>query len=90
MRSQEGIWAAVLIVLTCSPALAGDHGNGEPRQPHFLRSVEPAGGWNPYGGGFLHWWNAHCFPRWCGPDDYCRKPLPTLCQPPCIKGVRTH
>ncbi|MHC5544956.1 hypothetical protein ACYOEI_42515, partial [Singulisphaera rosea] len=25
--------------------------------------------------------NPNCFPRWCGPDDYCRKPLPNLCRP---------
>ena len=60
-----------------------DRGPGEPRQQHFLQRLHPVGGWNPYGGGLLHWWNPHCFPCQCGgPDDYCRKPLPRVCWPP--------
>jgi hypothetical protein len=47
-----------------------------------LRQLGPAGGWDPYGGGLLHWWPRHCFPQCGGPDDYCRKPLPPVCWPP--------
>jgi hypothetical protein len=47
-----------------------------------LQRLHPVGGWDPYGGGLLHWWNRHCFPHDCGPDDYCRKPLPKVCWPP--------
>jgi hypothetical protein len=39
----------------------------------------PAGGWRPYGGGILSWWNPHCFPHAGAPDDYCRKSLPNVC-----------
>ncbi len=56
---------------------------GAPDQvPGCLRQVAPAGGWDPYGGGLLHWWPPHCFPRCGAPDDYCRKPLPCVCWPP--------
>ena len=54
----------------------------EPPQQHFLQRLHPVGGWNPYGGGLLHWWNPHCFPCQTAPDDYCRKPLPRVCWPP--------
>jgi hypothetical protein len=46
-----------------------------------LRQLGPVGGWNPYGGGLLRWWNPNCFPRCCAPDDYCRKSLPRVCWP---------
>lgn len=64
-----------------SRACAEEPANCEPTQPGFLQRVAPAGGWFPYGGGLLHWWNPHCFPCYCGPDDYCRKPLPCVCWP---------
>ena len=53
----------------------------EPRSVSFLSPLAPIGGWNPYGGGLLRWWDPHCFPRSDGPDDYCRKPLPSVCWP---------
>jgi hypothetical protein len=55
----------------------------EPPEPCFLDRLRPVGGWHPYGGGLVHWWPRHCFV--CGgfPDDYCRKPLPRVCWPPC-------
>jgi hypothetical protein len=49
--------------------------------PRECRRVGPVGGWNPYGGGLLHWWNPDCESHYCGPDDYCRKPLPRMCWP---------
>jgi hypothetical protein len=54
----------------------------EPSRPCLLQQMAPVGGWHPYGGGLLHWWNPHCFPRGGAPDDYCRKPLPNVCWPP--------
>ena len=49
---------------------------------HSRGGLNPAGGWHPYGGGLLHWWNPHCFPCRAAPDDYYRKPLPRVCWPP--------
>jgi hypothetical protein len=85
MRSQA--WAGVVFVAL----LAGSRVCGqEPRwydpsqcgQGSFLQRFHPAGGWDPYGGGLLHWWDPHCFPRCGGPDDYCRKKMPQVCWPP--------
>jgi hypothetical protein len=68
---------AVLLALVGGWAVGG-----EPAVSCFLERVGPAGGWCPYGGGLLCWWDRHCFPR-CGcPDDYCRKNLPAVCWPP--------
>src|SRR4051794_17708559 len=55
---------------------------GPASRASFLQRVGPVGGWFPYGGGLLHWWDPHCFPRWGGPDDYCHKNLPPVCWPP--------
>jgi hypothetical protein len=82
MRSQAGMWALVLIAMTGPQALGGEPGACEPPQQRFVQRLHPVGGWDPYGGGLLHWWNPHCFPRYCAPDDYCRKPLPRVCCPP--------
>jgi hypothetical protein len=62
---------------------AADAGRCEPAEPCWLKRLHPVGGWDPYGGGLLHWWDPRCFP--CGggaPDDYCRKKLPDACRPP--------
>jgi hypothetical protein len=75
--------AALLLTL-----VAGGRGSGGgPQGPGpgptcFLGRVAPAGGWFPYGGGLLRWWDPHCFPRCGGPDDYCRKKRPGVCWPP--------
>lgn len=71
-----------LVMMVCAPAEAGEHEDCPPPEGHFLHRCRPVGGWNP-GGGLLHWWNPNCFPRWCGPDDYCRKPPPNVCRPYC-------
>jgi hypothetical protein len=55
----------------------------EPQGNCHFSGLGPVGGWNPYGGGLLHWWNPCCFPRYCGPNDYCRKPLPRVCWSGC-------
>jgi hypothetical protein len=65
---------------------------GEPCCP--MQPLGPAGGWFPYGGGLLRWWDTHCFVCGGTPDDYCRKPIPRLrcpAYPPCYlwgQGVR--
>lgn len=46
-----------------------------------IKRLCPINGCNPYGGGLVHWWPRHCFPRYCTPNDYCRKPLPKVCWP---------
>ena len=48
---------------------------------HFFGRLAPKGGCNPDGRGMFHWWNPLAFPNWCGPDDYCRKPMPNVCRP---------
>jgi hypothetical protein len=71
-------WVAMLIVAL----VAVGRGPGaepccrESSQDCGLTRLGPAGGWDPYGGGLLHWWNPHWFPHSGAPDDYCRKPLP--------------
>ncbi len=82
MRFLTGLWVLELVVMLSAPVNAGEHEYCPPPEGHFLHRIHPVGGWNP-GGGLLHWWNPHCFPRWCGPDDYCRKPPPDVCRPHC-------
>jgi hypothetical protein len=82
MRRRAGI-AAVLLALAAAGRAAGEGPPCcEPGPPGFLHRIRPAGGWCPYPGGLLHWWDPHCFPRCGGPDDYCRKKLPNVCWPP--------
>jgi hypothetical protein len=78
-------WIAALLVALVAAARgpAGEPAHGEPCGPCFLDRVAPAGGWFPYGGGLLCWWDPDCFPRCGGPDDYCRKNLPCVCWPRC-------
>jgi hypothetical protein len=82
MKSQATMWAFALTLFTFGRALGGEPEYNEPAQQRFLQRMHPVGGWHPYGGGLLHWWNPHCFPRQGAPDDYCRKPLPRVCWPP--------
>jgi len=82
MKNRAGWWALGLVVMMCAKARGGDHADCPPPEAHFLQRLRPVGGWGP-GGGLLHWWDPHCFPRWCGPDDYCRKRYPNVCRPYC-------
>jgi hypothetical protein len=82
MKRVVTISALGLALLSCRLACGGGDGRDVARGPHPLSRLGPAGGWHPYGGGLLHWWNPHCFPRYCSPDDYCRKPPPRVCWPP--------
>ncbi len=82
MRSHVRMWALALGLMASHQALGEDRGPCEPCQQNFLQRLHPVGGWNPDGGGLLHWWNPCCFPRCGGPDDYCRKPPPNVCWPP--------
>ena len=61
MRSQMMV-TIVLTLISCGQALGGENGSRAPPRRHFLQRLHPAGGWNPYGGGLLHWWDPHCFP----------------------------
>ena len=81
MRRRAWIGALLFSVIAGGLASAGEPPGCEPSGRCFLERVAPAGGWFPYGGGLLHWWPAHCFPRCGAPDDYCRKPLPPVCWP---------
>jgi hypothetical protein len=81
MNRQAGLWTMVLALLAWSRGLGGEPACCPPPEPAFLQRVKPVGGWNPYGGGLLHWWPQHCFPNIGAPDDYCRKSLPRVCWP---------
>jgi hypothetical protein len=80
MRRRLWIAAFLTALVACSRTLAAEP-DGCPPQGNCLQRLQPVGGWHPYGGGVLHWWNPDCFPRCGAPDDYCRKPLPRVCWP---------
>ncbi len=80
MKRQAWIGIALLALLGGSGVSAGELPCGQPG-PGSQKQVGPAGGWFPYGGGLLGWWNPHCFPCGGAPDDYCRKELPNVCRP---------
>jgi hypothetical protein len=81
MKEHARFWAALLTAMMCAHAHAGDTVDDDIHHSHFLARLNPRGGWNPDGRGMFHWWSRHCYPRPCGPDDYCRKPMPNLCRP---------
>ena len=81
MRRRAWIAALLLTLPAGRLGSAGEPPCREPDRSCFLRRVAPVGGWFPYGGGLLHWWNPDCFPSCCGPNDYCRKPPPCVCRP---------
>jgi hypothetical protein len=82
MRRRVWIGAFLLALSGGTWGLAGEPACCEPAEPYWLKRLRPVGGWDPYGGGLLHWWNPHCFPRGGAPDDYDRKKLPCVCWPP--------
>jgi hypothetical protein len=82
MRPHRWIGAFLLTLVAGGQGMSGEPRCCEPAQEGFLQRLHPVGGCDPYGGGLLHWWPPHCFPRCGGPDDYCRKPLPRVCWPP--------
>ncbi len=82
MKRHGWTGALLLTLIAGGLAPAAEPPTGEPDRPCFVQRLQPAGGWDPYGGGLLHWWNPHCFPCCSGPDDYCRKTLPCVCWPP--------
>ena len=81
MKTAPALLAVVLAVMLCVDTRAGGDGDLEAHRPHFFGRLRPVGGCNPDGRGLFHWWNPHCFPQPCGPDDYCRKPMPNVCRP---------
>jgi hypothetical protein len=74
--------ALLLSLIAVCRGPGGEPTSCEMERPCFQQRVGPVGGWFPYGGGLLRWWNPHYFPRCGGPDDYCRKTLPPVCWPP--------
>jgi hypothetical protein len=82
MRRQAWVGAVLLALFAAGGAGGGESPCREPPPGCLLGQLGPAGGWFPYGGGLLHWWPPHCFPRCGAPDDYCRKSLPPVCWPP--------
>ena len=82
MKPHRWLGAFLLTLIAGGQGLSGEPQRCEPAQGGFLQRFHPVGGWDPYGGGLLHWWDPHCFPRCGAPDDYCRKPLPRVCWPP--------
>jgi hypothetical protein len=81
MRTPLTLCAIALALMTQTQARGGGPGDWETHRSHFFGRLRPVGGCNPDGRGLFHWWNPHCFPRSCGPDDYCRKPMPNVCRP---------
>jgi hypothetical protein len=81
MRRRAWVGALLLTLITGGRGPGGEPAPCGPDPPCLLQRVGPAGGWFPYGGGLLHWWDPHCFPCSGGPDDYCRKKLPCVCWP---------
>jgi hypothetical protein len=82
MRPHRWIGAFLLTLIAGGQWIGGEPECCEPAHEGLLRWLGPAGGWHPYGGGLLRWWDLHCFPRCGAPDDYCRKKLPLVCWPP--------
>jgi hypothetical protein len=80
----RGTWtSAVLSALLLGAMATGAPPCGKPDSSCAVHQFAPAGGWFPYGGGLLHWWNPQWFPRCGGPDDYDRKCLPHIWLNPC-------
>jgi len=77
-------WIAVLLVVppAAGRAAAEELGCCPPAEPRWVKRVAPVGGWHPYWGGLLSWWDPHCFPRCGSVDDYHRKCPPPVCWPP--------
>ena len=82
MRRKARTVAVLLALIAPGWNFGGEPPCSEPCHACSVRQLGPVGGWFPYGGGLLHWWPRHCFPRDGAPDDYCRKPLPQVCWPP--------
>lgn len=81
MRCQVRI-ATLIVALIVGRGVCAEPSCCKPPENCFLKRLAPVGGWHPYGGGLLHWWNPDWFPRSGTPDDYCRKPLPRFGWPP--------
>src|ERR1700724_3330922 len=79
MKRHLWIGAFVVALIAGSRGPAGGPQCCEASRDPFLKRVGPVGGWHPYGGSLIRWWNPCCFPRCGAPDDYCRKPLPSVC-----------
>jgi hypothetical protein len=81
MRREAWIGVALVALFAATWACGEEPARTEPRPATSPWRLAPTGGWFPYSGGLLRWWPQHCFPCSGGPDDYCRKPLPSVCWP---------
>jgi hypothetical protein len=90
MRHSVWIGTVTIALLAGGRGWCGEPPCCEPPQECVLKRLAPVGGWHPYGGSLLHWWDPCWFPCDGGPDDYCPKPLPRLrwpvCPPDCKGG----
>jgi hypothetical protein len=83
MSYRKGMAIVMCAWSATATARAGDGpGDRHVSGPSPLHRIAPVGGLSPDGRGLLHWWEPDCFPRPCGPDDYCRKPFPRFCWRP--------
>jgi hypothetical protein len=83
MNFRQGMAAVACAWLAAAIAQAGDYpGDRQASGPTLLNRIAPVGGCDPDGRGLFHWWDPHCYPRPCGPDDYGRKPFPRFCWRP--------
>jgi hypothetical protein len=78
---RQAIGAIAILLAFATVAHSGDGAGCGPAHRSFLQRLQPVGGCNP-GGGLFHWWNPCCLPSACGPNDYCRKPMPNVCRFP--------
>src|SRR5581483_6254184 len=81
MKRHGWMGPCLITLLTVGPGWGSEPRCCEPPPGSLLQRWHPVGGWCPYGGGLLHWWNPCCFPHGGVPDDYCRKALPRVCWP---------
>src|SRR5438132_1479594 len=81
MRRHVWIGMVVGTLLAGGRGLRAEPTCCEPSQDCFLKRLGPVGGWHAYDSGLLTWWPRHCFPCCGATDDYCRKPLPSVCWP---------
>jgi hypothetical protein len=82
MKPRTSIGALLFTLTVASQGFGGESPCCQPVEQSILSQCRPVGGWHPYGGGLLGWWDPCCYPRCGAPNDYCRKPLPNVCWPP--------
>jgi hypothetical protein len=82
MRRTRWVGALLLALVAAGRGPGGEPRCCPPPEERWWMRLHPVGGWDPDGGGLLHWWPRCCFPCDGAPDDYCRKKPPRVCWPP--------